>query len=558
MVSVEHALETLARAPCRVVLEGPWATADAFLGQVNAWRLTVRAARARSVALYSDDRAQFSAALFGAWLAGAEVLLPGDALPRTVAALQGRCDAFLGELPGALEPTVGPPPESWVVSSDAQLVVFTSGTTGEPSAIAKRLRQLSAEVASLEATFHPGPGAVLATVTHQHIYGLLFTVLWPLAAGRPFSSRRLEYPEEIEAALGAQAALLVTSPAHLKRLPERARPLEPRPLAVYSSGGPLSDEGARRCRAVFGRAPIEVYGSSETGGVAFRERADGPLTPFEPLPGVRWRVGPDGALEVCSPHLADDGWYVTADFATAVGVGERRHFLLGPRADRIAKVEEKRVSLNAVEARLRESGLVSEARAVVLEAGRTTVGVLAVPSERGRALLTQGKKSLVDALKAALADTLERVTLPRRFRFVDELPLTPQGKTPDALVVAALAPFTPSPRWVERGEVRAVLSFEVDPALRVLQGHFPEAAIVPGVAQLDWAIAWTLEAFGPATARVARAARIDALKFQALMRPGHHVSLELVWSPDKSTVTFRYSGPDGIAFSSGRVTIEFQ
>lgn len=555
MGSVEHALETLSRAPGRVVLEGPWASAQAFLGQVNAYRLTVRASGARSVALYSGDRAQFAAALFGAWLAGAEVLLPGDALPRTVAALQGRCDAFLGELPGALEPTGGPPPESWVVSGDAKLVVFTSGTTGEPSAISKRLRQLSREVGSLEATFHPGPGAVLATVTHQHIYGLLFTVLWPLAAGRPFSSGRLEYPEEIEAAMGAQPSLLVTSPAHLKRLPERARPLEPRPLAVYSSGGPLSEEGARRCRDFFGRAPIEVYGSSETGGVASRERADGPLTPFEPLPGVRWRVGAEGALEVCSPHLADDGWYVTADFATAVGEGR---FLLGPRADRIAKVEEKRVSLTAVEARLRESGLVSEARAVVLEAGRTTVGVLAVPSERGRALLTQSKKKLTDALKEALADTVERVTLPRRFRFVDELPLTPQGKTTDAMVVAALAPFTPSARWVERGEVRAVLSFEVDPALRVLEGHFPEAAIVPGVAQLDWVIAWTSEAFAVAPARLVRVARIDALKFQALMRPGHHVTLELVWSPDKSVVTFRYGGPAGVAFSSGRVTLEFQ
>jgi len=89
------------------------------------------------------------------------------------------------------------------------LVVYTSGTNGEPLAIGKSLAQLDAEVHALEARF----GAlcdtglapvnlateamagfdddddvempvIWATVTHQHIYGLLFRVLWPLAAGR--------------------------------------------------------------------------------------------------------------------------------------------------------------------------------------------------------------------------------------------------------------------------------------------------------------------------------------------------------------------------------------
>ena len=175
--------------------------------------------------------------------------------------------------------------------------------------------------------------------------------------------------------------------------------------------------------------------------------------------------------------------------------------------------------------------------------------MLAVPTERARSLLSGGRRALTDALKAALADTVERVALPRRFRFVDELPLTAEGKTTDALVIAALAPMAPQPTWLEREPCRARLSFEIDASLRVLQGHFPQAAIVPGVAQVDWAIGWIAGAFSSTT----RVERIDALKFQALMRPGNRVTLELEWSPERFTASFRYQGPDGTPFSSGRV-----
>ena len=548
MQSVEQALEGLSASPCPVALEGPLGSAEAFLRRVAGWRAAVEASGARRVALFAVDRAEFSAALFGGWLAQAEVVLPGDALPRTVTALEGRCDAFLGDFPQALHPLDGPLPAKWAVSPDARMVVFTSGTTGAPAAIDKRLAQLSAEVSSLEATFHPGAVAVISTVSHQHIYGLLFTVLWPLAARRPFLPRRLEYPEEVEAALAQQAALLVTSPAHLKRLPERAAPLSlpHRPVAVFSSGGPLPEEGARRCRAMLGVSPVEVYGSSETGGVAFRQRDEGPLSPFEPLPGVAWQLGEGGVLLVRSAHLWDDGWYVTADSAQPSGDGR---FVLGPRADRVAKVEEKRVSLTAVEGRLKESGLLVDARAVLLEGARVTVGVLGVPSERGRAVLARGKRALVEELKAALADTVERVVLPRRFRFVDELPVTAEGKTTDAAVLAALAPFAPEASWLVRAPDRAVLTFEVDPALRVLQGHFPQVAVVPGVAQVDWAVEWMSQAFS----LTPPIDRIEVLKFQALMRPGHRVTLELTCNRQKSTGSFRYQGSEGAPFSSGRV-----
>ncbi len=40
--------------------------------------------------------------------------------------------------------------------------------------------------------------------------------------------------------------------------------------AIFSSGGPLPFEVAQESKRLLGPVPIEVYGSSETGGIAWR------------------------------------------------------------------------------------------------------------------------------------------------------------------------------------------------------------------------------------------------------------------------------------------------
>lgn len=545
--SLLSALVTLNEQPREFAVGGPLASSDAFLRRVAAWRAGIEGSKARSVAVFIEERTEFAAAFFGALLARVEVVLPGDTLAPTVAALEARCDGFVGRFPQTIQPVEGAPGGFLELSPDSQVTVFTSGTTGAPSAISKALRQLACEVDSLEQTFSQGEVTVHSTVSHQHIYGLLFTVLWPVASRARLSNTRLEYPEQLETALTSGPGVLVTSPAHLKRLRDDVQWSLPSLKAVFSSGGPLSEDGAHRSRQTLGLPATEVFGSSETGGIAWRVRVQGPMPAWTPLPQVQWRVGPYGTLEVRSPHLSDDDWFTSAD--VAVDAGEGRFVLYG-RADRIAKVEEKRVSLTAIEKRLLATGLVTDVRAVVIEGGRVVVGVVAVPTAEGRAVLQKGKKALVDVLKAQLQDTVERVALPRRFRFVDELPVNEQGKTTDAAVTNVLSPLVPQATWVERSPTRASLTFEVDPSLRVLEGHFVEAAIVPGVAQLDWAITWAGEVFGCGD----KTQRLDAIKFQALVLPGQQLRVDLEWNAEKSTLTFRYLR-GATPCSSGRVVL---
>ena len=100
-----------------------------------------------------------------------------------------------------LDPLGQPPAPSpvWRLDRDAPFAEFeTSGTTGEGRWIPKALRHLEDEVEALEAAFGarlPDGTRVFATVSHQHIYGLLFRVLWPLgsSAGSRFPAISLTW-----------------------------------------------------------------------------------------------------------------------------------------------------------------------------------------------------------------------------------------------------------------------------------------------------------------------------------------------------------------------------
>lgn len=529
-----------------------------FLADVAAWRRTLAAQSGLRFALSFETAYDFAAALYGAWHAGKQVFLPGDTQAATLARLAPLVDGWIGEFPEALAPIRGPcaaPADAPVAALDLQatsLVIYTSGTNGEPLAITKRLSQLDAEVHALQAAFGaslpdaPAP-AVFSTVSHQHIYGLLFCVLWPLAAGRPFASVRLSYPEEIAARLPAQPSVLVSSPAHLNRLPDAIDWQAARAslTAVFSSGGPLSEEGAAASLRLLGQSPREVYGSSETGGIAWRQRAlHGDH--WTPLPGIAWRT--DGPLlSVRSAHLGHDDWWQTADLAAADGAGG---FKLMGRADRIVKIEEKRVSLSAIEAALAAGAEVAAARAFMLQtAAGAKLAVVAVPTEAGWARLARvGKRGFSEALRESLLAVVERVALPRRWRFVRALPVNSQGKSTEGLLANLFRPLCPATVWTSRGPAEATAVLSVTADLAVFDGHFEALPVLPGVAQLGWAVELARGCF----ALPQGFQRVDALKFQRPVLPPVELELSLHWRSETAQLAFRFASAAGV-HSSGRV-----
>lgn len=533
----------------------------AFVARVRAWQAVLSVQPGRHFALYFEDSLEFAAALLGAWQAGKTAWLSADALPASCAALGAHVDGFVGEFPADCTPLAAPAsagvPSAGlrVLEADHEaLVVHTSGSTGAPQAIPKFLSQMASEVDVLEQMFGAtlGDAAVVATVSHQHIYGLLFKVLWPLCAGRPVLAESVAYPETLAALLAQRPSLLVSSPAHLKRLPELAawQDVRAQLRAVFSSGGPLPEEAAAACASLLGKTPIEVYGSSETGGVAWRQRSASAA--WNTFPNVEWRLEENGALAVRSPHLADEQWLALADRAVAAGEGR---FELQGRADRIVKLEEKRISLDALEAALLASPLVAEARVQLDEsAARACIAAFVVLTSAGcDQLQAQGKLAMNRALRGMLAAGAEAVALPRRWRYLERMPVNAQGKTTHAALASLLEPRPTEPTWqeLERSEGGVTLSLTVPADLLYFDGHFEGNPILPGVVQLDWAIARGRLHFPvPPVFR-----SVSMLKFQQVIQPGATVQLELAWDAAKSVLQFRYLSEAG-QHASGRIAFE--
>ena len=510
----------------------------------------LRGQNVQRVALYLEDAADLAIALLGAWLAGVQVLLPADAQVQTRLQLASRIDLWLD----ALDPAEAAEPlAARALDLDrCRLTLCTSGSSGEAKLIDKSLRQLSNEVEALERLWGEtlGDAVIVASVAAQHIYGLLFRVLWPLCAGRAFLRRAQPFPEDMQRiSLEQPAFAWVASPALLKRMGDNLDWTALQPLRqVFSSGGALPTEAAQLLHAQLGQWPTEIYGSSETGGIAWR-RGD---TPWQPFAGVRLGVNAEGALRLTSPYLPAGHCEQTAD---AVELQADGRFVLRGRLDRIVKLEEKRISLPMLEQALMAHHWVSDARLGVLQQGRAFLGALLALSPAGvHALRNQGRRSITDTLRRHLAGHCEAIALPRRWRLLSQLPYSSQGKLAQAAVEALLA--APRPTQVEPlsavqrdGEWQLELQVPLD--LAHFSGHFPQTPVLPGVVQIDWAqqlARQLIEHLPP------RFVGMEVLKFQQLVRPGDPLQLSLRFDASRGKLYFTFRNGDK-ACSSGRILL---
>ena len=399
-------------------------------GRPVAWaafqaRVAALAARVDCDAVLACEKPiNFLAALLAVWVKRRVGLVPPSLQPAAISAIPGRVlrDAEVEGATGSVEISLPP-------AAQCRLALYTSGSTGEPKRVDKTLAQLDREVENLHALWGRAldGAAVLATVPHHHIYGLLFRLLWPLAAGRPADDATSADAVELRAAAARRGRhVLVSTPAQLDRFPGLLALAEwRRPEVIFSSGGPLSSATAANYRDAFGAAPVEVFGSTETGGVAWRQRDGGAgEDAWTPFPGIVVSLAEDGALVLDSAYLPSRDWRMD-DAATLLADGR---FLLRGRLDRVVKIEGKRLSLPELEQRLEAHPWVARACAVALPAPQR-LGVVVVPTAEGAAELRRlGARALGNALRRHLAPAFDPTLLPKRFRYVDELPTSERGK----------------------------------------------------------------------------------------------------------------------------------
>jgi acyl-coenzyme A synthetase/AMP-(fatty) acid ligase len=299
--------------------------------------------------------------------------------------------------------------------------LFTGGSTGKPRTWSKTPANLFGEAFYLAQTLGIGNGdRFLSTVPPQHIYGLLYSVLLPFVASARVLRRTCTFPREILGALQKEeATVLVGVPIHYRAL--RSGDLKRFSLRLaFSSAAPLDPGDAAFFLERTGLAITEIYGSTETGGMATRTYGEnqGSWAPFACLD---WKILSQRLCvrsDFVSPDLPLDaeGFFVTADRVSQAG-GNRFRFL--GRADHIVKVAGKRVDLEEIRDKIRRIPGVTDAYISTLPLNR---------ARRAEIVALVATDLPARNLRAAIRSMDESYGRPRRIRIVNAIPVLPNGK----------------------------------------------------------------------------------------------------------------------------------
>ncbi|HEX2215968.1 MAG TPA: fatty acid--CoA ligase family protein, partial [Xanthobacteraceae bacterium] len=373
------------------------------------------------------------------------------------AALQGRTHArFSVDVAGIEEIGKAAPPERPMLH-DAALIVFTSGTTGEPKGVVIGHTRLAGKLGVLARLLQPrADDIVLVPLQLTFIFGIWVSLL-TIAAGARLVLLPKFSVDAIHGAIkdGATAAAFV--PTMLRAWVSEERKLARAPRLVMTGGEPLGAALGRSIAEKFPSADIyDLYGLTETGSCDFFLRAsdgEGLGTIGTPTEHVAFRIvapGEDstdamigGELQIRTPYgmlgyLDDpslttgafaDGFFRTGDLARLRP--DERVELVGRSKDIISRAGQKIAPLEVDNVFAEHPEVMAALSAGIADAAvgeRLHVVVVRRPGSR---------LSETD-LRAWAAARIERFKLPDAIHFCDALPVGRTGKA-DRAAVAGIA-----------------------------------------------------------------------------------------------------------------------
>jgi len=402
------------------------------LSLLACWRMGAVALPC-STQLREHDLAHRVAAANPALCVGEEALL--GLLPNGVPAMD------LGEVADVLDedrPQETPASVAEIDAEDPALIVFTSGTTGEPRGALHPYRYLFGQRIQAEHWFGSQRGELAWCTTAtgwSKSARNVFLAPWLTGAAAVLHDGRFDPAGRLDLAEALGVNVLCMAPTEYRMLARRTalRPL-PALRRMVSAGEPLDPETIGAWREATGLEPADGYGQTETGqvtanlaGEAVRLGSMG-----KPLPGMEVRIA-DGELHLraaSSPTFFSrylDGerfegeWWPTGDL---VSEDEEGYLFFEGRNDDIISSSGYRIGPTEVEAALLSHPAVADAAAVA-----------APDPERGsvvRAIVVLRQGEPGDDLTRELIDHCREQTAPykapRIVDYVEELPKTTSGK----------------------------------------------------------------------------------------------------------------------------------
>ena len=420
------------------------------------------------------NRIEWVLSLLACWRMGAVALPCSTQLRRTdlehrvVAANPALCvgeEALLAELPGGVpamslaevatvldedRPQETPASIENIDPEDPALIVFTSGTTGEPRGVVHAYRYLLGQQLQAEHWFGSRQGELAWCTTAtgwSKSARNVFLAPWLTGAAAVLHEGRFDPAERLEFAEALGVNVLCQAPTEYRMLAKRTalRPL-PALRRLVSAGEPLDPETIAAFRETTGLEPADGYGQTETGHV-IANLAGQPVrqgSMGKPLPGIEVRIAaPESEAGEAATDLGElqlkvdssptffsrylDGerfegeWWATGDLVREDGDG---YLFFEGRDDDIILSSGYRIGPFEVESALQSHPAVAEAAAVA-----------APDAERGsvvRAIVVPRDREPSEELARELQEHCKRQTAPYKFprlvEFVEELPKTSSGK----------------------------------------------------------------------------------------------------------------------------------
>ncbi len=429
-----------------------------------------------------------------------EILMTANITPEFIKEIRLPGIGFLNDqkAPGSTDiativdgPVIGIEEFPAIVSEETKIYLYTSGSTGHPKAVLQRMKEFETDNAFVMSQWGDEiyKRIVCSCVNQHHIYGFLFSVALPFAAGIPFRRNRITIPAEFKD-LTDTSYMIVAVPAFLKRTIEgETEPFGLKEPMIYTSGGVLTPDVAKKTDEIMGFWPIEVYGSTETAGIAWRQSKNG--LEWTPFAFAEITQNAEGCLIVRSPYIKDPAGFETADLVEIFPDGR---FLLKGRSDSIVKIEEKRISVTEVENRLNQNPYVKDSCVIALADRRQYLAAAVVLSADGEKFFAGKEKFEINQyFRNYLAGFFEAVVLPRKWRYLDAIPQNAMGKRKKDEIKALFEKKIEDIHGIafaikEQEENKVAVTFAAPESCDFYDGHFPEKKFLPAVAQFHIAV----------------------------------------------------------------------
>lgn len=499
----------------------------------------------QAVAVWLEDGAKLACTLLAAWHAKVRVFFPPNVTQESVAWVSAHADLWLTDVEihsslavyfddfGAQQSCQKHAENRPLFDYDNQTEIWlkTSGSTGEAKTIIKTAEQmwLGAEVLAEALPFKAENNVTaISTVSIQHIYGLTVHIMMSLVNGWQIGRKQQFYPECMLAETrNTEQTVIVSSPAMLTRIDWFNTTMPKNIVGVISSGGALPEETSEQMRHLLQQPVIEIYGSTETGPIAIRDD----IHLWQTLPNSRLGCNEDGALWIEGCWLSTREQ--TADVVEFLDGGFR---LLG-RSDRIVKIGDKRTSLAGIEAKLNQHAWVEDCYIAQHPEQPRLAAWVGLNAQGIEILRENGRRHLIDQLKAYLAETQDKTAIPRFWRFTDKLPRNSQSKINKLEFNRTCIEPKREPIWLTEQQTKRhyQATGKVPLDLLYLKDHFANFPLVPGAIELQW-ISDKIKAL---VAQDVEFSRLDKLKFQKFLRPNDRFSLELNVAEKRDKVTFQ-------------------